>query len=460
MIVGITLVTNVYVVGVSDRRAGELLGALRMNIENPSVEEVHLFVEDKQSAFLSETAPGARAAKTGELLRHKKVRVVQHGKRAILGEFFSYINKLPAGRVVALANADIGFEDASMSFSGVSWEKLFLAVSRRDVWRPSAAQDAWIFRTPIHPAFEDIGKWNWTLGKGGCDHRIAYEAARSGYRVINPSISVAMKHFHLSGERTYSKADNVPPPYGFVFPTDLRVCAPPPAKAASVVTVRFDGEVPARTRRSAQEYAARCGADFVLLAPGDSLAPVFDNYEQVVYLSPDVLVCRGAENLFQLFPPKPLPATAGGLPGGILALSDDQAQTGRWTPERIVEKYGRYAYGRADLWGGVNWNTAVMVADRFHAWLFDKPPSVFARRPGIIPSELPKGPLHQDPAYLSAVIRKVEVDVQLLPLKYNFMPFLSKVAIPEESVQFLNLEGGNEEAKMSLLREFSERGRA
>ncbi len=204
-------------------------------------------------------------------------------------------------------------------------------------------------------------------------------------------------------------------------------------------------------------YAERCGAEFVAIpdGPGTQMLDVFSRHERVVYLEPEVLVLEEAPNLFEEIKPRQMPAReiSAILPGGVLAMLDDHDHTGRWTPQRVVEKYERYGYGRADLWGGVNWSAAVVVADIHHAWLFGPPPEVFWRRPGIIPPEPPEGAVHRDAAYLSAIIRKVEADVQGLRPEQNYMTFLARKGRPNAPLQFLNPEGGTSEMKQKVIDE-------
>jgi hypothetical protein len=114
--------------------------------------------------------------------------------------------------VVAIANADICFDDTLRLLEGRDLSNSLLCLSRWDeqadgtlvFYEQPWSQDAWIFEAPVRPfdaAFH--------LGLPGCDNRIAGGAVAVGIAVSNPSRSVVAHHLHNSGTRSYSASDRI-----------------------------------------------------------------------------------------------------------------------------------------------------------------------------------------------------------------------------------------------------------
>lgn len=61
------------------------------------------------------------------------------------------------------------------------------------------SQDCWIFRGKTKNGLEG----DFEMGRAGCDNAIAYEFDTAGYKVSNPSFTIKVYHYHLSGIRTY-----------------------------------------------------------------------------------------------------------------------------------------------------------------------------------------------------------------------------------------------------------------
>jgi hypothetical protein len=78
------------------------------------------------------------------------------------------------------------------------------------------SQDTWIWKGKMEHI---VG--NFTLGKRGCDNRIAHEFKDAGYRVLNPSRSIKTYHVHTSNVRNYTQNDVVHGPYLHVDITSL-----------------------------------------------------------------------------------------------------------------------------------------------------------------------------------------------------------------------------------------------
>lgn len=177
-------------------RASELLECVRRNCANPYVTQVHLFLEDRSTPDLSDP----------------KLRLMRHGRRLTFRDAFAYANASLAGRRVALANADIHFDETLGLLAGHDLRGKLLCLSRWDVQPDgtstyfdfSASQDAWIFEAPL-PQFA----CDWHLGVPGCDNCIAHEAAQAGLELWNPSRSIRAHHLHLTGVRHYTETQRL-----------------------------------------------------------------------------------------------------------------------------------------------------------------------------------------------------------------------------------------------------------
>ena len=181
-------------------RMRELTTCLEHNASNDRITELHVFTEDVDATAAQEQHP---------VLRHSKIRIVDHGRRARYSDFFAWANTHLVGKIVAVANADIYFDDSLALVETVDLQKKLLCLSRWDVQADGSArlferpdsQDAWIFRAPIR-AFP----CDFQLGQPGCDNRLAWEAQQAGLQVSNPSRSVRAYHLHASGVRRASSA--------------------------------------------------------------------------------------------------------------------------------------------------------------------------------------------------------------------------------------------------------------
>src|SRR5215471_10540054 len=126
-------------------RRSELRECLSRNTADPRLEEIHVFVEEA-------IAPGALLAAHPEL-DHPKLRLVHQGRRLTYRDAFDHANRALAGRRVALANADIYFDDSLGALDGYDLGGRLLCLSRWDVLTDGSlrffehpmSQDVWIF---------------------------------------------------------------------------------------------------------------------------------------------------------------------------------------------------------------------------------------------------------------------------------------------------------------------------
>jgi hypothetical protein len=129
--------------------------------------------------------------------------------------------------LVVIANCDIIFTKLAvnqiddtlqpmMAYCLTRWE--MEGRNTMKVWDVGYSQDAWCMRGP--PA--QIGGDYW-FGVPGCDNRFSYELSAAGYKLSNPSKSIATYHLHTSHRRTETNNERkrVPPPYLYLPPTEL-----------------------------------------------------------------------------------------------------------------------------------------------------------------------------------------------------------------------------------------------
>ncbi|MEO8380958.1 MAG: FkbM family methyltransferase, partial [Acidobacteriota bacterium] len=216
----------------SAQRLGEFLTCIERNAANRSIEEVHVFIEDS-------VTPEELVARHPQLAS-PKIRLVSHGKRVTYRELFAYANRALPGRRVIVANTDIFFDHSLARLDDYRLAGRLLCLSRWDLqgdgsWRLfdfENSQDAWIFETPL-PDFD----CDFHLGLLGCDNRLAFEAARAGLVLTNPSRSIHAYHLHASGVRRYTESQRLHGPTRGVKPEALDAAAFPRRAAASTTRV-------------------------------------------------------------------------------------------------------------------------------------------------------------------------------------------------------------------------------
>ena len=152
--------------------------------------------------------------------------IIESQTKLTYNDFFEKINKTITNDddINIICNSDI-FLDDTIELANKIQDKQVFALSRWDWYENQApvffhrqdSQDTWIFRGP---AININGSF--TLGKRGCDNRIAYEFQRAGYQVINVGKTIKTFHVHNSNIRNYSFNDVVPGPYLSPEPTDLK----------------------------------------------------------------------------------------------------------------------------------------------------------------------------------------------------------------------------------------------
>lgn len=126
-----------------------------------------------------------------------------------------------AGRVCVIANSDIAFDASIRLVASLLADPAcptLVALSRwdddtapsmegriaGDDWTfYSHSQDAWAFVAGGLPPFEA----GFLLGLPACESRFAYEAAAAGISVVDPALSIRVRHHHASAVRSWTRRD-------------------------------------------------------------------------------------------------------------------------------------------------------------------------------------------------------------------------------------------------------------
>ncbi|MFM7207148.1 MAG: DUF1559 domain-containing protein [Planctomycetaceae bacterium] len=150
-------------------------------------------------------------------------------QRLAFADLFSLAATRFAGTICVVANSDIAFDASIRLVEPILAESAaatIVALSRwdddtapsmegridADGWTfYSHSQDAWAFVAGSLPAF-DAG---FVFGLPACENRLAYEAAAAGVSIVNPALSVRLRHHHASAVRSWTHRDGYQGPMLF-----------------------------------------------------------------------------------------------------------------------------------------------------------------------------------------------------------------------------------------------------
>lgn len=193
------------------QRAKEIDKCLKLNVNNPMFSQVVVFVEHDDLPV-----PYYRENTTIAMVKY----------RPYYSDIIRVANHLMADFSI-ICNSDIYFDDSLSKIRSMAKDEVY-ALSRWDCQKDGTvkllnqkdSQDTWIFRGKISEQL----RCDFSMGKAGCDNRLAFELMQAGYRVSNPSHSIVTHHLHNSNVRNYNihnVKDRVQPPYAMVEPSSL-----------------------------------------------------------------------------------------------------------------------------------------------------------------------------------------------------------------------------------------------
>lgn len=142
-----------------------------------------------------DTADKARREEFGECLRRNKEVFdevyVLTGERTV-DDLVAEANRRD-GDINVIANADVWFGSIELAFIGLKRDEMYALTRYEDgifLCRQDSA-DAWVFKGKIR-----LKDCPFRLGLRGSDNAIAARAIMSGYRVLNPSLDIRIRHIH------------------------------------------------------------------------------------------------------------------------------------------------------------------------------------------------------------------------------------------------------------------------
>lgn len=215
---------NLYINFYQDKhidRQKELEYCLRANLDVPELKRIYLFVEEKDLQY------------TKEIIKNSnKVTLLKVSSRPLYNDYFNYSKNNPDD-INIVSNTDIIMSSKSLkTLKKWNWKDYCLALSRWDLredlieknaihYNHADSQDTWM----VKGSFPNIPEANFTLGKKGCDNRIAF-LLNINYTVINASRQIKTYHYHNSQIRNYApqgiNKDVVKPPYKIIKSTGLK----------------------------------------------------------------------------------------------------------------------------------------------------------------------------------------------------------------------------------------------
>ena len=137
--------------------------------------------------------------------------IVVYG-RPTFKELFELTKEYPKD-INCFCNSDIYFTNLDR-IRTIRHNECF-AVTRADLLNDlnaQGSQDCWVFDGVIKPIDADF-----TMGKWGCDNRVAHEIQKAGYDIKNPSLSINLVHLHKVDNRIWNpeerKRNTIKPPY-------------------------------------------------------------------------------------------------------------------------------------------------------------------------------------------------------------------------------------------------------
>jgi hypothetical protein len=156
---------------------------------------------------------------------HLNVIIVESLEKPAYNTMFEKLNWITGpDDLNIICNSDIFFDDSILLAEQHLHNRDVFALTRWDFinehnikfFDRRDSQDTWMWKGKMEHVISGF-----TLGKRGCDNRIAHEFRNAGYRITNPSRTIKTYHVHNSNVRNYTQNDVVHGPYLHVEITGL-----------------------------------------------------------------------------------------------------------------------------------------------------------------------------------------------------------------------------------------------
>jgi hypothetical protein len=215
-----------YFVHGNAKRAREIRKCLMNNCSNPLVDTIVLLTETDLSR------------EWASFSGREKIRQYIIGTRLTYTDLLrGTVDHVAPNTVVAYMNADIYLNDTIKHVFDLDMNDKMLALLRWDTDERGTApvifgpycdsQDTWIVLSDsIHARARastlDYGRFDYQLGRAGCDNRFTADMLANRFMIINPADTIQTLHIHTSAVRDYNRSDIIMSPY-YVYPYNTQI---------------------------------------------------------------------------------------------------------------------------------------------------------------------------------------------------------------------------------------------
>jgi hypothetical protein len=190
----INLITTFYI-STNFYRNNELRKCLDLNLENPLIEKIHLYLDDDNALnYVTE-------------LNNNKINIISVGKKPLYSDLFGYgINELN-GKICLVSNADIFLYECNLDvLNKLNEPGVVIALTRyeHDLSCPlireyRGSHDCFMFKSPLNTdILQHIQHVQHHWNSEGV---VLFELNRIGAKLYNPCHQIKIVHLHASNER-------------------------------------------------------------------------------------------------------------------------------------------------------------------------------------------------------------------------------------------------------------------
>jgi hypothetical protein len=177
-------------------RNAELVTALQRNVESPTVESIHLFIDDESSlSKLPEVFAPALAS--------GKIVVASKGKQPLYADLFQYANDTLNGKICMVTNSDIYIHSCeSRLLDNLLGRSVMYALTRHeyDMSCPlindyHGSHDSFIFQSPLKISVEGL---RFPQNVWGSENKLLAIIYNQNIQILNPCRQIQIVHLHKS----------------------------------------------------------------------------------------------------------------------------------------------------------------------------------------------------------------------------------------------------------------------
>jgi len=176
-------------------RNNELQNCLQKNIENQSIEKIHLYIDDDEAyEYINK-------------INSDKINIIQTGKKPMYSDLFNFALQNLKDKICMITNSDIYIESCDLSiFNKLNDNNTVFALTRHehDLSSPlidnyPGSHDSFIFKSPLNNIFlENIQHYQHIWG---AENVLLYELNKANIKLYNPCRQIKIVHLHKSNLR-------------------------------------------------------------------------------------------------------------------------------------------------------------------------------------------------------------------------------------------------------------------